>query len=227
MNVKRIGLDLAKQVFQIHGVDKQEQVVLRKQLRRHQMLNFFRNLPPCLIGIEACSSAHYWARELLKLGHTVKLMAPQFVKPYVKSNKNDANDAEAICEAVSRPNMRFVAIKTIEQQDIQAMHRIRTSLIQQRTAKVNQIRGFLAEYGIVVERSVDKLRKALPLLLEDAENSLSFDFRVLLTGLQQDLTALDDRVSELDKKYSRSPAVIRRLKDYNRSLELAQLPQQP
>jgi transposase len=200
MNVKRIGLDLAKQVFQIHGVDKQEQVVLRKQLRRHQMLNFFRNLPPCLIGIEACSSAHYWARELLKLGHTVKLMAPQFVKPYVKSNKNDANDAEAICEAVSRPNMRFVAIKTIEQQDIQAMHRIRTSLIQQRTAKVNQIRGFLAEYGIVVERSVDKLRKALPLLLEDAENGLSFDFRVLLTGLQQDLTTLDDRVSELDKK---------------------------
>jgi transposase len=200
MNVKRIGLDLAKQVFQIHGVDKQEQVVLRKQLRRHQMLNFFRNLPPCLIGIEACSSAHYWARELLKLGHTVKLMAPQFVKPYVKSNKNDANDAEAICEAVSRPNMRFVAIKTIEQQDIQAMHRIRSSLIQQRTAKVNQIRGFLAEYGIVVERSVDKLRKALPLLLEDAENGLSFDFRVLLTGLQQDLTGLDDRVSELDKK---------------------------
>jgi transposase len=113
MNVKRIGLDLAKQVFQIHGVDKQEQVVLRKQLRRHQMLNFFRNLPPCLIGIEACSSAHYWARELLKLGHTVKLMAPQFVKPYVKSNKNDANDAEAICEAVSRPNMRFVALKPL------------------------------------------------------------------------------------------------------------------
>jgi transposase len=200
MTIKRIGLDLAKQVFQIHGVDKQEQVVLRKQLRRHQLLNFFRNLSPCLIGIEACSSAHYWARELLKLGHTVKLMAPQFVKPYVKSNKNDANDAEAICEAVSRPNMRFVAIKTIEQQDIQAMHRIRTALIQQRTAKVNQIRGFLAEYGIIVERSVDKLRRALPLLLEEAENGLSFDFRVLLTGLQQDLTTLDDRVSELDKK---------------------------
>jgi hypothetical protein len=134
------------------------------------------------------------------MGHTVKLMAPQFVKPYVKGNKNDANDAEAICEAVSRPNMRFVAIKTIEQQDIQAMHRIRTALIQQRTAKVNQIRGFLGEYGIVIERSVDKLRKALPMLLEDAENGLSFDFRALLQGLQQDLITLDDRVSDLDKK---------------------------
>lgn len=200
MNIKRIGLDLAKQVFQVHGVDYQEKVVLRKQLRRNQMLAFFRQLTPCLIGMEACSSAHYWARELQKMGHTVKLMAPQFVKPYVKGNKNDANDAEAICEAVSRPNMRFVAIKTIEQQDIQAMHRIRTVLIQQRTAKVNQIRGFLAEYGIVIERSVDKLRKALPMLLEESENGLSFDFRALLQDLQQDLITLNDRVSNLDKK---------------------------
>lgn len=127
-------------------------------------------------------------------------MAPQFVKPYVKGNKNDANDAEAICEAVARPNMRFVAIKTIEQQDIQAMHRIRSELVQQRTAKVNQIRGLLAEYGIVVERSVEKLRKALPLLLEDAENCLTFEFRTLLQGLQQDLITLDERVSDLDKK---------------------------
>lgn len=199
MNIKRLGLDLAKQVFQIHGVDHQEKPVLRKQLRRNQMLSFFAQLPPCLIGMEACSSAHYWARELQKLGHTVKLMAPQFVKPYVKSNKNDANDAEAICEALSRPSMRFVAIKTIEQQDIQAMHRVRTELVHQRTAKVNQIRGFLAEYGIIVERSVDKLRKALPLLLEDAENGLSFGFRGLLQSLQQDLITLNDRVSELDK----------------------------
>lgn len=214
MNIKRIGIDLAKQVFQIHGVDYQEKVVLRKQLRRNHMLAFFRQLPSCLIGMEACSGAHYWARELQKMGHTVKLMAPQFVKPYVKGNKNDANDAEAICEAVSRPNMRFVAIKTIEQQDIQVIHRIRTELIHHRTAKVNQIRGFLAEYGIVVERSIEKLRKALPVLLEDAENNLSFDFRVLLQGLQQDLTALDDRVSELDKKIdslASSNAVAKRL----------------
>jgi transposase len=200
MNIKRIGIDLAKQVFQLHGVDHQGKPVLRKQLRRNQMLSYFTKLPPCLIGIEACSSSHYWARELQKLGHTVKLMAPQFVKPYVKGNKNDANDAEAICEAVARPNMRYVAIKTIEQQDIQAVHRIRSGLVQQRTAKVNQIRGLLAEYGIVVERRVEKLRKALPLLLEDAENGLSFDFRALLQSLQQDLIALDDRASEMDKK---------------------------
>jgi transposase len=199
-HIKRIGLDLAKQVFQLHGVDAQEKTVLRKQLRRAQMLNFFRQLSPCLIGMEACSSSHYWARELQKLGHTVKLMAPQFVKPYVKSNKNDANDAEAICEAVSRPNMRFVAIKTVEQQDMQAVHRIRTALIRQRTAKVNQIRGLLAEYGIVVEKCIGKLRKALPLLLEDAENGLSADFRTLLQDLQQDLMTLDERVSAMDKR---------------------------
>ena len=126
------------------------------------MLDFFKKLPPCLIGMEACSSAHYGARELQKLGHTVKLMAPQFVKPHVNTNKNDANDAEAICEVVARPTRRFDAIKTIAQQDIQAIHRIRSELIQQRTAKVNQIRGLLAEYGIVVGRRVDILQHALP-----------------------------------------------------------------
>ena len=200
MNIKRVGIDLAKQVFQVHGVDSQEKAVLRKQLRRAQMLDYFQKLPTCLIGMEACSSAHYWARELQKMGHTVKLMAPQFVKPYVKSNKNDANDAEAICEAVARPTMRFVAIKTIAQQDIQALHRIRSELVQQRTAKVNQIRGLLGEYGLVVGRRVDVLRNALPLLLEDAENGLTTDFRVLLEGLQQDLITLDERVNEMDKK---------------------------
>jgi transposase len=199
MNIKRVGIDLAKSVFQVHGVDSQEKVVLRKQLRRAQLLDYFNKLPPCLIGMEACGGAHYWARELQKLGHTVKLMAPQFVKPYVKSNKNDANDAEAICEAVARPTMRFVAIKTIAQQDIQAIHRIRSELVQQRTAKVNQIRGLLAEYGIVVGRRVDVLQNALPLLLEDAENGLTTDFRALLEGLQQDLTTLNGRVNELDK----------------------------
>ena len=199
MNIKRVGIDLAKSVFQIHGVDDQEKVVLRKQLRRAQMLDYFKKLPPCLIGMEACSSSHYWARELQKLGHTVKLMAPQFVKPYVKTNKNDANDAEAICEAVARPTMRFVAIKTIAQQDIQAVHRIRSELVQQRTAKVNQIRGLLAEYGIVIGRRVEVLQQALPLILEDAENSLTADFRVLLDGLQQDLATLNERVDDLDK----------------------------
>ena len=199
MNIKRVGIDLAKSVFQLHGVDGQEKAILRKQLRRAQILDYFKKLPPCLIGMEACSSPHYWVRELQKLGHTVKLMAPQFVKPYVKSNKNDANDAEAICEAVARPTMRFVAIKTIAQQDIQAIHRIRSELVQQRTAKVNQIRGLLAEYGLVVGRRVEVLRKALPLLLEDAENGLTADFRVLLDGLRQDLTTLNERVDDMDK----------------------------
>jgi transposase len=200
MNIKRIGIDLAKQVFQLHGVDSHEKAVLRKKLKREQMLPFFRDLPPCLIGIEACSGAHYWARELQKLGHTVKLIAPQFVKPYVKANKNDANDAEAICEAVSRPNMRFVTIKTVAQQDLQASHRIRSELIQQRTAKVNQIRGLLAEYGIILGQRIDVLRKALPNLLEDAENALTGDFRLLLQGLQEDLQALDERVAVMDKR---------------------------
>ena len=214
MNIKRIGIDLAKQVFQLHGVDAQEKAVLRKQLRRAQMLDYFTKLSPCLIGMEACSSAHYWGRELQKLGHTVKLMAPQFVKPYVKSNKNDANDAEAICEAVARPTMRFVAIKTIAQQDIQAVHRIRSELVRQRTAKVNQIRGLLGEYGIVIGRRVEVLRKALPFLLEDAGNGLTVDFRVLLDGLQQDLMALDKRIGVLDKNIktlARSNAEAKRL----------------
>ena len=200
MNIKRVGIDLAKQVFQVHGVDYQDKVVLRKQLRRNQLLSYFATLPPCLIGMEACGGAHHWARELQKLGHTVKLIAPQFVKPYVKSNKNDANDAEAICEAVGRPTMRFVSVKTIAQQDLQAIHRIRSELVRQRTAKVNQIRGFLSEYGLVVGRQVATLRRALPELLEDAENGLSFDFRALLEDLRQDLIRLDERVSEMDKK---------------------------
>jgi len=176
MAITCMGIDLAKQVFQIHGVNKAGKVQQRKQLRRLQMLGYFRELPPCLIGMEACGSAHYWARELIKLGHDVRLMAPQFVKPCVKSGKNDANDAEAICEAVGRPSMRFVAIKTVEQQVIQAEHRIRSRLVKSRTALTNEIRGFLAEFGVIVAKSLGPLRKALPDLLEDAENGLTGEF---------------------------------------------------
>jgi transposase len=200
MNIKRVGIDLAKLVFQVHGVDYQDKVLLRKQLRRNQLLSFFAKVSPCLIGMEACGGAHHWARELQKQGHTVKLIAPQFVKPYVKSNKNDANDAEAICEAVGRPPMRFVTIKTVAQQDLQTIHRIRSELVRQRSAKANQIRGLLAEYGLVVGRHIHTLRRALPDLLEDADNGLSFDFRVLLDGLRQDLITFDGRVAEMDKK---------------------------
>ena len=199
MKIIRIGLDLAKNVFQVHGVDLQGKTGLRRQLRRNQMIEFFRKQSPCLIGMEACASAHYWARTLMAMGHEVKLIAPQFVKPYVKGNKNDANDAEAICEAVSRPNMRFVPIKTVEQQDIQALHRIRQELVHQRTAKVNQIRGLLGEYGITVEQRVPALRKKLPEILEDAENGLTAEFRVLLDGLREDLVNLDTRIGSMDQ----------------------------
>ena len=204
MNVTRIGLDLAKQVFQIHAVDRDDRMVVKRQLKRAQVRAYFEKRPACRIGMEACAGAHYWAREFGRMGHEVKLIAPQFVKPYVKSQKNDANDAEAICEAAGRPNMRFVTVKTVAQQDLQAVHRIRSELVRQRTAKVNQIRGLLAEYGIVVATRIDALRRALPDLLEDADNGLSGLFRRLLEGLRQDLVELDRRVAELDGEIQRT-----------------------
>lgn len=212
MNITQIGIDLAKQVFQIHGVDRFGKVVERKQLRRAQLLNYFRKLSPCLIGMEACGSSHYWARELEKLGHEVRLMAPQYVKPYVKSGKNDANDAEAICEAVGRPNMRFVAAKTIEQQVVQAEHRIRARLIKSRTALSNEIRGLLAEFGIVLATSLGNLRKAIPLLLEDSENGLTGIFRVLLTKLGEELRAIDDTITEYDERIAQAAREDDRIK---------------
>ena len=150
--------------------------------------------------MEACAGAHHWARLLQAKGFTVKLIAPQFVKPYVKSNKNDANDAEAICEAMSRPHMRFVAVKTVEQQDIQAVHRIRCGLLSQRTAKANQIRGLVAEYGLVAPQQLASLRAAIPSWLEDAENGLSARFRRLLNDLWDDLKYLDQRITALDQE---------------------------
>lgn len=198
MNVTRIGLDLAKNVFQIHGVDRDERVVIKRKCTRRQVREYFEKLPPCRIGMEACASAHYWARVFSRMGHEVKLIAPQFVKPYVKSQKNDANDAEAICEAVGRPNMRFVTAKTVAQQDMLAVHRIRSELVRQRTAKANQIRGLLAEYGVIVPVGINTLRRALPEIQEDVENGLSDLFRRLLIGLQADLIELDQRVEQLD-----------------------------
>jgi transposase len=150
MNVTTIGLDLAKNVFQIHGADSEGRPFLRRRLRRKEVAGFFANLPPCVVGMEACCGAHYWSRVIGRFGHTVRLIAPQVVKPYVKSNKNDANDAEGICEAVSRPHMRFVPAKSVEQQDIQSLHRVRSRLVSSRTQLGNQIRGLLAEYGIVL-----------------------------------------------------------------------------
>ncbi len=154
MKITTIGIDLAKEVFQVHGVDEGGKVVVRKQLKRKDVTKYFANLEPCLIGMEACGSAHHWARKLSDYGHTVKLMAPQFVKPYVKTNKNDVADAEAICEAVARPNMRFVAVKNVEQQAILSVHRARQGFVKARTAQGNQIRGLLSEFGIVLPKRI-------------------------------------------------------------------------
>ena len=156
MQVTTIGLDIAKQVFQLHGIDARDNAVIRKALRRVHVLPFFAALPPCLIGIEACGSANYWARELIKLGHTVKLMPPSYVKPYVKRGKNDAVDAEAICEAVRRPTMRFVPVKSPDQQAVLMLHRARALLMRQRTMAVNALRGHLAEFGIVAGQGCKK-----------------------------------------------------------------------
>ncbi|MCB1824553.1 MAG: IS110 family transposase, partial [Candidatus Competibacteraceae bacterium] len=172
MKMTTIGLDLAKHVFQVHGVDSRGEPVLRKQLKRSQMLPFFANLEPCLVGMEACGGAHYWARKLEALGHTVRLMAPQFVKPYVKSNKTDAADAEAICEAVGRPSMRFVPNKTEAQQAVLALHRARQGFVQARTAQANQIRGLLGEFGIILPQGIGHIIPGLAGILEDGENEL-------------------------------------------------------
>jgi transposase len=200
MKLSRVGVDLAKNVFQLHGVDRNETVIWRRRLRREDWIEVLRERtePGCEIAMEACSGAHHWARLLQGLGYKVKLIAPQFVKPYVKSNKNDAADAEAICEAMGRPGMRFVPVKTVEQQDLQAMHRVRASLVGQRGAKANQIRGLIAEYGLVAPRELLHLRRALPRWLEEQSNGLTARFRSLLQGLRDELVALDSRIAELD-----------------------------
>ncbi|MEZ5577661.1 MAG: IS110 family transposase [Candidatus Competibacteraceae bacterium] len=214
MKITTIGLDLAKNIFQVHGVDEQGHVVLKKSLKRTKVLPFFANLEPCRIGMEACGGAHYWARQFERFGHTVKLVAPQFVKPYVKTNKNDAADAEAICEAVDRPNMRFVPIKTGEQQAVLALHRARQGFVKARTAQANQIRGLLAEYGIVIPQGIGHIAKQLPAILEDGGNEVPGVFRALLQRLGEHLKTLDRQVDELEaqiQQWHREQAASRKL----------------
>lgn len=214
MKITTIGIDLAKNVFQVHGVDVQGKVVLKKQCKRDQMAAFFANLPPCLIGMEACGSAHYWARKLQALGHTVKLMAPQFVKPYVKTNKHDAADAEAICEAVCRPNMRFVPIKNVEQQAVLALHRVRQGLVKARTAQGNQIRGLLSEFGLIIPLGLAAIHQRVPVLLDQAGDELPGAFRHLVQRMLDHLKDLDRQVGELDVQiqvWHRSNALSRKL----------------
>jgi transposase len=197
MNITTIGIDLAKNVFQVHAVNERGHAVLNKQLKRSQVMAFFANLPPCLIGMEACGSAHHWARKLQGLGHTARLIATQFVKPYVKSNKNDAADAEAICEAVARPNMRFVPIKNVEQQAVLSLHRARHAFVKARTAQANQIRGLLAEFGLIIPKGIAHIRTRVPEFLEDASNELPGEFRSLIQRLTQHLRELDRQADEL------------------------------
>src|ERR1700731_105367 len=162
MKITTVGIDLAKNAFQVHGIDERGKAVLCKQLRRAQVAVFFANSPPCVVGMEACASAHHWARTLQGFGHVVRLIAPQFVKPYVKTNKNDVADAEAICEAVARPNMRFVPVKNVEQQAVLAQHRVRQGCIKARTAQANQIRGLLAEFGLIIAQGMANIAKRVP-----------------------------------------------------------------
>jgi transposase len=200
MNITQVGIDLAKLVFQAHGVDARGKVGFRKQLKRSQVASFFAQLAPCLIGMEACGGAHFWARKLMEFGHTVKLIAPQFVKPYVKTNKNDAADAEAICEAVGRPNMRFVPIKNTEQQALLGLHRARQGFVAARTAQANQIRGLLAEFGLVIPVGIRSIERKLPEFLEDAENGLSGASRALFARLLEHFRLLDRQVEELERE---------------------------
>lgn len=195
--VVRMGIDTSKNLFQLHGVDAHEKVVLRRRVSRKLFLQVLATMKPCKIGMEACGASHHWARELRKLGHEVRLMAAQHVKPYVQNNKNDARDAEAICEAVSRPRMRFVEVKSIEQQDIQALHRVRQGLVKSRTALSNQIRGLLAEYGIVVKKGASYVRTALPTILEDADNRLTAVSRELMADLYQRLCLFDREFDQI------------------------------
>lgn len=200
MQVVRIGLDLAKYVFEVHGVDSHGKVVVRKTLRRDAVAHFFANLPPCLVGMEASNGAHYWTRVLTEFGHQVRLISPQFVTPYVKSNKNDRNDAEAICEAVGRPSMRFVPPKSVDQLAVQAVHRIRRRLVADRVRLVNQIRGLLSEHGIVIARDITQLRRGLANIVGGSDDSLSDLVRSLMRELQVEMAELDRRITSYDRR---------------------------
>lgn len=197
--ITTIGVDLAKNVFQLHGADQLGRAVLRKQLKRAQFLSFFVNLPPVLVAMESCSSAHHWARQLSKLGHRVRLIAPQFVKPFVQGSKNDVSDAHAICEAAMRPTMRFVPVKTIEQQSTLALHRARQGLIRARTAQINQIRALMGEFGWVSPQGLQQLLAHLPAQLEQARETVPAVFIELIEQLRGQLLSLSERIETITK----------------------------
>ena len=212
--VSTIGLDIAKNVFQVHGIDKTGEVVVRRQLRRRQVLAFFGRLSPCLTGMEACATSHHWARELEKLGHEVRLMPPRYVKPYVKRNKNDAADAEAICEAVTRPTMRFVPIKTCEQQSVLMLHRTRQLFVRQRTTLINAIRAHLAEFGIVAGVGRNGVEVLLALISKGEDERIPPAARECLMALAAQLELVKRQILEADRRvlaWHRSSQVSKRL----------------
>src|SRR6201996_1225690 len=198
-SISTIGLDIAKSVFQVHGVDAAGQVVVRRQLRRGHVLAFFQKLPPCLAGIEACASSHHWSRALQALGHTVRLMPPAYVKPYVKRQKNDATDAEAICEAVSRANMRFVATKIPEQQSCLMLHRTPHLFIRQQTAVINSIRAHLAEFGIVAPVGRNGVEELLGVVADANDKRVPEVARTCLAALGAQLRMLKAQILEFDR----------------------------
>ncbi len=209
-----IGVDLAKNVFQVHGVDTDGEVVIRRQLRRRQVLTFFAKQPCCLVGMEACATSHHWAREIGKLGHEVKLMPPRYVKPYVKRNKNDAADAEAICEAVTRPTMRFVAVKETGQQGVLMLHRSRELLVRQRTMLVNAIRAHMAEFGIVAPAGIQRVKELFAIIGDRHDDRLPPVARTCLEGLVRQFFSTHDEIALLEKRihaWHRSNEVSRRL----------------
>ena len=212
--VTTIGLDIAKSVFQVHGVDAEGKVLIRRKLKRRYVLAFFQKLPPCLVGIEACATSHHWSRELKALGHTVRLMPPAYVKPYVKRQKNDAADAEAICEAVTRANMRFVETKTPEQQSCLMLHRTRHLFIRQQTSVINAIRAHMAEFGIVAPVGRQGVEALLEVAADGGDNRVPEVARSCLAALGAQLRALKAQILEFDRRitaWHRSNETSRRL----------------
>ena len=210
--VSTIGIDIAKNVFQVHGIDVEGSVVVRRQLRRGQVMAFFRKLSPCLVGMEACATAHHWARQLIELGHEVKLMPPHYVKPYVKRSKNDATDAAAICEAVTRPSMRFVSVKSLDQQAVLVLHRSRELLVRQRTMLINAIRAHMAEFGLIAPAGVPRVKELLAVIADEEDSRLPSVARTCLKGLVRQFLSLEKEIT----------AIERRIRRWHRSNEVSQ-----
>jgi len=200
MNINLLGIDISKDIFQLHGINKTGQAILKKRIDRNKLAEYIANLPSTEIVMESCGGANYWARVFQRSGHAVKLISPQFVTPFVKTNKNDANDAEAIAEAASRPSMNFVPIKKVEQQDIQSLHRVRSRIVKNKTALINEIRGLNLEYGVTIPRGAQNVKKILRLIIDDNSNELTLSARELMEDLYVELQETEERLKNINNK---------------------------